>query len=67
VKMSAGEGKIEPGVAIELSDEQKRARRLRNTAIAGCLLGLVVIFYVGTIVKMGSSAPDTQQSLGQTQ
>ena len=62
--MEAGEGKIETGVTIELSDEQKRARRMRNIAIGGCLLGLVAIFYVATIVKIGPAMMKAQQTQG---
>lgn len=41
----------EPG--IKLTDEQKKRRRSRSIAIALALAGLVVLFYVVTIVKMG--------------
>jgi hypothetical protein len=40
---------------IVLTDEQKRRRRARNIAIALVLGGLVVLFYVLTIVKLGPS------------
>ena len=65
--MKAGEGRMEPGVAIELSGAQKRARRKRNLAIGGCLLGLVLIFYVATIVKIGPAMLRAQQTQGQSQ
>jgi len=38
---------------IVLTEEQKRRRRARNIAIALVLGGLVVLFYVLTIVKLG--------------
>ena len=41
----------EPGIV--LTEEQKRRRRARNIAIALVLGGLVVLFYVLTIVKLG--------------
>ena len=65
--MESGEGKIEPGVTIELSEAQRRARRMRNIAIGGCLLGLVLVFYVATVVKIGSSMMRAQQMQGQNQ
>ncbi|MEP1206637.1 MAG: hypothetical protein ABJM29_07985 [Rhizobiaceae bacterium] len=65
--MEVGEGKIEPGVSVELSDAQKRARKMRNMAIAGCLIGLVAIFYVATIVKIGPAMMRASQAQGQSQ
>ena len=65
--MEAGEGKIEAGVAIELTDAQKKARRTRNIAIGVCLLDLVGIFYVATIVKIGPAMMRAQQTQGQNQ
>jgi hypothetical protein len=38
---------------IVLTEEQKRRRRARNIAIALVLGGLVLLFYVLTIVKLG--------------
>lgn len=38
---------------IKLTEEQLKRRRSRSTAIALVLAGLVVLFYVVTIVKMG--------------
>lgn len=64
--MDIGEGKMEPGVAIELTDAQKRARRKRNLAIGGCLLGLVLVFYVATVVKFGPAMMRAQQTQGQS-
>ena len=63
--MEAGEGKIEPGVTIELTDAQKRARRMRNLAIGGCLVVLVGIFYVATVVKIGPAMMKDAQRQGQ--
>jgi hypothetical protein len=40
---------------IVLTPEQKRRQRVRNIAIAVTLVGLVVIFYAITIVKMGAN------------
>ncbi|MBH0236973.1 hypothetical protein [Methylobrevis albus] len=39
--------------SIELTPEQKRRRRGRNIAIAVTLFGLVVLFYLVTVVKLG--------------
>lgn len=38
---------------IRLTEEQKKRRRARSIAIALALAGLVVLFYVVTIVKLG--------------
>lgn len=38
---------------IVLTDEQKRRRRNRSVAIAIALTGLVLMFYLVTIVKLG--------------
>lgn len=38
---------------IVLSEEQKRRRRTRSIAIALVLGGLVLLFYLVTIVKLG--------------
>ncbi len=65
--MEVGEGKIETGVTVELTEAQRRARRMRNLAIGGCLLGLVAIFYVATIVKIGPSMMRASQGQGQSQ
>ena len=40
---------------------------MRNLAIGGCLLGLVAIFYVATIVKIGPNMMKAQQSQGLSQ
>jgi hypothetical protein len=43
------------------SDQQQRferARRMRNYAIAGVLLLLVVLFFVMTIVRLGGHVAD---------
>ena len=43
------------------SDQQQRierARRMRNYAIAGALLFLVVLFFVMTIVRLGGHVAD---------
>lgn len=38
---------------IRLSDEQKRRQKQRSLAIGLVLAGLVALFYVITLVKMG--------------
>jgi hypothetical protein len=38
---------------IVLTEEQKRRRRARSIAIALILGGLVLLFYIVTIVKLG--------------
>lgn len=38
-----------------LTEEQKRRRRGRNVAIGLALFGLVVLFYLITIFKMGGN------------
>ncbi len=43
---------------IRLTDEQKRRRRNRSIAIGLALAGLVVLFYVVTIFKMGPGVLD---------
>ena len=44
----------------ELTDEQKQRRRRRSIALALVLGGLVLIFYILTIVKMGPGVFDRQ-------
>ena len=39
---------------IVLTEEQKRRRNARSVAIALALVGLIVLFYVLTIVKFGT-------------
>ena len=39
---------------IKLSDAQKKSRRGRNIALGLVLAGLVVIYYVMTIIKIGT-------------
>jgi hypothetical protein len=41
---------------VRLTDEQKRRRRARSIALAVVLGMVVVIFYVLTIVRLGSNA-----------
>ncbi|MEH0071601.1 hypothetical protein V6L77_16865 [Pannonibacter sp. Pt2-lr] len=38
---------------IKLTEEQKKRRRSRSIAIALALAGMVLLFYVVTIVKLG--------------
>ena len=40
---------------IRLTEEQRRRRRARSIAIALVLAGLVALFYVVTIAKLGSN------------
>jgi hypothetical protein len=39
---------------VELNDKQKKSRRGRNIALGIVLAGLVVLFYVVTIIKIGN-------------
>ena len=48
--------KEEQGIA--LTEEQKKKRRSRSIAIACVLGGLVLLFYVVTIVKLGPDILD---------
>lgn len=48
-----GESVMNEPEGIKLTEEQARRRRQRNVAIAAVLIGLVVLFYLVTIVKMG--------------
>lgn len=43
----------EDGDGIRLTEEQKRRRRARSIAIGLALAGLVALFYIVTIVKLG--------------
>ncbi|MBB6507514.1 hypothetical protein F4695_000846 [Rhizobium soli] len=38
---------------VKLNDAQKKSRRSRNVALGLVLAGLVVLFYVMTLVKVG--------------
>jgi len=38
---------------VKLNDAQKKSRRNRNVALGLILAGLVVLFYVMTLVKVG--------------
>lgn len=40
---------------VKLTDKQKRARRARNIALGLVLCGLVVLFYIITMVKLGAA------------
>jgi hypothetical protein len=39
---------------VELNEAQKKSRRGRNIALGAVLAGLVVIFYIVTIIKIGN-------------
>lgn len=43
-------------VATAPEDEQRRRQRTRSVAIALALAGLVILFYVATIVRLGPNA-----------
>ncbi|MDR4308516.1 hypothetical protein IHQ68_18000 [Chelatococcus sambhunathii] len=51
--MAADDDRRDAGLV--LTEEQKRRRRARNLAIAGALFGLVVLFYLLTVFKMGGN------------
>lgn len=40
---------------MNLTEEQKKRQRIRSWAIAAVLLGMVALFYVVTIVRLGSN------------
>ena len=40
---------------VELTEKQKRARRLRSVALGLALAAFVIIVYVGTWAKMGAA------------
>lgn len=42
-----------PAEGIVLTEEQKRRRRRRSIAIGLALAGLVVLFYLVTLVRLG--------------
>ena len=52
--MEAGEGRIVEGERITLDETQMKARRQRSIALALALVAFVVIFYVGTMVKLAT-------------
>jgi len=39
---------------VNLTENQKKARRGRNIALGAVLLGLVVLFYIVTLVKFSN-------------
>lgn len=41
---------------VRQSDEQRRRQRGRNVALAVVLLGLVILFYVITMVRIGGAS-----------
>jgi hypothetical protein len=41
--------------ATDLEQERQRTIRMRNRALVAVLVGLVLVFYAITIVKMGGS------------
>ncbi len=47
------DGGNDPNVGVTLTPEQIRRRRNRSIALALVLGGLVLLFYVVTIVKLG--------------
>lgn len=40
---------------VRLTEKQKKARRGRNIALGLILAGLVVIFYIITMIKIGAN------------
>ena len=40
---------------VQQTEEQRRRQRSRNIALAAVLLGLVALFYVITMVRIGGS------------
>jgi hypothetical protein len=46
-----------PEVGLRLTPEEERARRSHNRAIGFVLAGLVVLFYVVTLAKLGLHLP----------
>ena len=52
--MEYGEGKMEPGELVELSTEQKHARKFRNIAIGLALAFMVGTFYIGSYSRFSS-------------
>lgn len=49
--MEFGEGRFQEGAGVELTDKQRKARKLRNIAIAVGLALMVVAFYAASIAK----------------
>jgi hypothetical protein len=41
--------------SVVLTPQQQHRRRMRNIAIAVVLVGLVIMFYAMTIIKMGGN------------
>lgn len=39
---------------VKLTDAQKKSRRGRNVALGFVLFGLVVLFYIVTLIKFGN-------------
>ncbi|MGE6782358.1 hypothetical protein ACQKGL_07540 [Ensifer adhaerens] len=39
---------------VKLTDAQKKSRRGRNIALGFVLFGLVVLFYIVTLIKFGN-------------
>ena len=52
--MEAGEGRIVEGERITLDEQQVKVRRQRSVALALALVAFVLIFYIGTMVKLGT-------------
>lgn len=44
-----------PITTMQLSQEQKRKQRLRSIAIAWTLVGIAVLFFIVTIVRLGEN------------
>ncbi len=49
---------VENDKGIVLTEDQRRRRRARNIAIAVALAGLVALFYLLTVFKLGGGVVD---------
>ena len=61
--MEAHEGRLVEGEGVALDAAQQKARRSRNLAIALALVAFVLVFYVGSIVKLGTAVEQANESL----
>jgi len=57
-KKSTEVAPAEKSEGIVLTAEQKRRLRARNVAVASVLFGLIVLFYLITIFKIGGNIAD---------
>ena len=47
-----------PDKGVVLTPEQQRRRRARNLAIAAALVGMVVLFYILTLARLGGNVAE---------